>query len=102
MVGIGFKGLSAEQERTLLDAVQHYEFTRSLIALGAPESEGTVASILHAATKVHGEQQRDYVTESVTLMEAYKGRTHELRRALPAYERRRVFAAGAGKPISAK
>jgi hypothetical protein len=82
IVGIGFRGLSPEQEDRLLAAVRDHDFSSPLISLDTPATESTVASILDAARKIHMGQQIDFLDEAVSFLKAFKGRVGALRHDL--------------------
>mgnify|MGYP003692595391 CR=1 FL=1 len=82
IVGIGFRGLSPEQEDRLLAAVRDHDFAAALVPLDTPATELTVASILDAARRIHMSQQKDFLDEAVAFLKAYKGRIGALRHAL--------------------
>jgi hypothetical protein len=85
IIGLGFRGLAPALEAHLLASVEKFDFGRTLLPLGAPETEDMVSSLLAAARQIHMRQQIDFVTEAVALYEAYRGRMRSLRQALQPF-----------------
>lgn len=88
IIGLGFRGLAPALEAHLLASVEKFDFGRTLLPLGAPETEDMVSSLLAAARHIHLRQQIDFVTEAVAFYEAYRGRMRRLRQALQPVARR--------------
>lgn len=100
-IGLGFRGLSSELEACLLDAVEQFDFRRTLTPLDTPETEDTVASLLAAARQIHQHQQVAFLEEAVAFYEAYRGRIPSLRQALQPAARRAQYAWLDQNPIRA-
>jgi hypothetical protein len=88
IIGLGFRGLAPALEAHLLASVEKFDFGRTLLPLGTPETEDTVASLLAAAREIHLRQQVACVTEAVAFYKAYRGRLSNLRQDLQPVARR--------------
>lgn len=82
IIGLGFRGLPPELEERLLAAVEKFDFSRTLVPLGTPETEDTVSTLLAAARQLHLRQQVAFLSEAVAFFESYRGDIRGLRSAL--------------------
>ena len=73
LVGIGFRGLTEEEEKFLLDAVQNFNFSVPLFPLGYSGAEHTIKSLLVASITIHQHQQVATLREAVDIFKIYRG-----------------------------
>lgn len=89
IIGLGFRGLTPDLKEHLFAAVEKFDFSRTLILLGTPETEDTVSSLLAAARQLHLRQQVAFLSEAVTFYETHRGgKIRDLRDALKPIARR--------------